>query len=501
MTRQKGKYHFQFRDHNLLVYLVLSGLCFFLFIQTAFTQDDTLKNEYQKEFDQFKKETQAQFDKFKSENDSIFYQFLLESWESFELLKDEKAVSPKPDIQPVLKDYDEKPIEIVPMKSRTMLEDSGRSIQFELAPKNFNTYNVSAPKSSINFYGTRIEVYNARVNKISGDDISKETIAEFFRNTVINDELVYSFYDLQTKSRHYKLNGWGFLRLLQEASGTYYRNVNEQVLLTWAALVKTGHDARVGFDKEDIYLLVNFDVPVFYKMYLMKENTKYYLIPFEGQNKQSESIKSFAADYPAKLSTVSLKIKENPIFETNKGQKKVSFNNQKLTLHFNQNIVDFYKTYPDCDLSIYFPPPLSKIALESIGDKLGSKIVDENPLETVNSLLSFVQYAFDYKTDENQFGYENYLFSEETLYYDYADCEDRTVLLSQLIDHFADLNTIALSYPGHVTLAVNIPGMEEGSYVTYKGEKYFVCDPTYIGAQCGMLMPELRKENPELIVY
>jgi hypothetical protein len=74
-------------------------------------------------------------------------------------------------------------------------------------------------------------------------------------------------------------------------------------------------------------------------------------------------------------------------------------------------------------------------------------------------------------------------------------------LLNQLIGYFTDLKTIALAYPGHVTLAVNVPGMEEGSYVTYKGEKYFVCDPTYIGAECGMLMPDLRKENPELIIY
>ena len=67
------------------------------------------------------------------------------------------------------------------------------------------------------------------------------------------------------------------------------------------------------------------------------------------------------------------------------------------------------------------------------------------------------------------------------LYYEYADCEDRTVLLAQLIGHFTDLNTIALAYPGHVTLAVNVEGVTEGSYVTYQGERYFVCDPTYIG--------------------
>jgi hypothetical protein len=126
---------------------------------------------------------------------------------------------------------------------------------------------------------------------------------------------------------------------------------------------------------------------------------------------------------------------------------------------------------------------------------------NRNKFERVNLLLSFIQHGIPYEADDKQFGYENYLFAEESLFYPSADCEDRSVLLCQLIKQYTGLKSIALAYPGHVTLAVNLPETVKGSYVIYEGEKYFVCDPTYIGAKCGMLMPEFEKENPEIIAY
>ena len=117
----------------------------------------------------------------------------------------------------------------------------------------------------------------------------------------------------------------------------------------------------------------------------------------------------------------------------------------------------------------------------------------------VNILLDFIQHALSYATDDKQFGYENYLFPEETLHYPSIDCEDRSILLSQLVKHYTGLNCIGLTYPGHVTLAVNFPNSMEGSYVNYEGKRYYICDPTYIGAKPGMLMPEFKNENPEII--
>ncbi|GHV67359.1 hypothetical protein FACS1894199_12680 [Bacteroidia bacterium] len=38
-----------------------------------------------------------------------------------------------------------------------------------------------------------------------------------------------------------------------------------------------------------------------------------------------------------------------------------------------------------------------------------------------------------------------------------------------------------------------------GDYLTVDGQKYIVCDPTYVGANLGMGMPDLRSVAVEVI--
>jgi hypothetical protein len=416
-------------------------------------------------------------------------------------MQDAKPSIPKPDTQPVMKEEAPKPVRIEQQQPKTMLQDTGRQIKFQLAPRSYESLEPSKPYSTIDFYGSRVDVFKSDVPDFNRNEISKNAIADFFEEAAKNDELTYSIFDLANKAKHSKLNGWGFIRLLQEASSVKSKNLNEQVLLAWTALLKTGYDARIGYSKKDIYLFVNYDAPVFYKLYLSKGGQKYYLVPFKGQPKPTESIVSYQADFPAKLTPPSLIIEEIPGIGQKAKSRKVDYFGESITLSYNSYLVEFYESYPDCDLAFYFPPPLSEIALNSLDVYFKSKMVSLNSVERVNLLLNFIQHGLAYEADDKQFGFENYLFAEESLFYPSIDCEDRTVLLSQLVEHYTGMPTIALGYPGHVTLAVNLPETVNGSYVLHKGEKYFVCDPTYIGAKCGMLMPEFEKEKPEIIVY
>lgn len=483
---------------RLLVFSFLS----LLFSVGTFSQaqTDTLKNQFQKEFNEFKQSTQQEFDRFKNHNDSVFYRFLNDSWTEFQLMQDVKPANPKPKVQPVIKDAVPKQIRIEPQQPKTMLQDTGKQIQFQFAPRTYGAAKPAKSYSTINFYGSKIRVFKAGVPTLDYGKISKTSIADFFEGAAKSDDLTYSVFDLFNKAKHTKLNGWGYLRLLQEASVTHAQTLNEQVLFAWTALLRTGFDARIGFDENNIYLFVNFDVPVFYKLYLSKGGRKYYLVPFKGQKKPTETIHSYRHDFPAELNRLSLVLKENPVFGAKSKTRKIQYFDKSISLSYNANLVDFYKTYPDCDLVLYFPPPLSGEALSSLSIFLeGNSSLA--PVNQVNELLSFVQHGLPYEADDKQFGYENYLFAEEALFYPSVDCEDRTVFLSQLVEHFTGFKSIALAYPGHVTLAVNIPETVNGSYLMHKGEKYYVCDPTYIGAKCGMLMPEFENEKPEIIAY
>ena len=125
---------------------------------------------------------------------------------------------------------------------------------------------------------------------------------------------------------------------------------------------------------------------------------------------------------------------------------------------------------------------------------------DKTEKERVAMLLKFVQDAFPYKLDMEQFGREKYFFPDETLHYPYSDCEDRAVFLVKLIYLYTNLTAVGLEYSDHVSVAVKLDEPIMGSYVVFKNDRYYICDPTFIGAGLGMAMDEMKKQSPDIIV-
>jgi hypothetical protein len=113
----------------------------------------------------------------------------------------------------------------------------------------------------------------------------------------------------------------------------------------------------------------------------------------------------------------------------------------------------------------------------------------------------FIQSTIDYATDEEQFGKERYLYAEESLYYPKNDCEDRTIFLSFLVKRYTGLDNIALDFPGHVALAVNLPNAGNGNFIHYKGSRYLICDPTYINAKSGMIPDQYKTMKAKIVTY
>ena len=110
-----------------------------------------------------------------------------------------------------------------------------------------------------------------------------------------------------------------------------------------------------------------------------------------------------------------------------------------------------------------------------------------------------MQTAFDYRTDDEQFGQERPLFADETLYYPYSDCEDRAILYAVLVRDLLGLDVVLLHYPGHLATAVCFGDDTPGDYMSIGGRKYIVCDPTYIGAPIGLAMPQYKQTPAEIV--
>ena len=170
------------------------------------------------------------------------------------------------------------------------------------------------------------------------------------------------------------------------------------------------------------------------------------------------------------------------------------------------NRIDLYGTYPafcapgEPASSFYYLAnvPLSRSAQTSLYPRIRKEVAGKSSSEVVSWLLAYVQ-QYPYRTDESVWRQEHYFFPEETLYYPYSDCEDRALLFSRLVRDLAGCDVVLVLYPGHLATAVCLSGNVRGDYVEIGGEKYWVCDPSYIGAGIGMEMPGLDTSQTKVI--
>ena len=149
---------------------------------------------------------------------------------------------------------------------------------------------------------------------------------------------------------------------------------------------------------------------------------------------------------------------------------------------------------------MYANTPVDCTVGESLYPALRKQLQGLSQLEAVERLLNWVQTAFVYEYDENVWGHDRAFFAEETLYYPKCDCEDRSILLSRLVRDLLGMKTVLVYYPGHLAMAVGFTEDVRGDFLTLGGERYIVCDPTYINARVGRTMPGMDNAQATAIL-
>jgi len=200
---------------------------------------------------------------------------------------------------------------------------------------------------------------------------------------------------------------------------------------------------------------------------------------------------------------IDMSMESNPKIKTVIVEKVLKFTydgkKYELPVKYDANVAEFFRSYPQTDLDVYFEAPLSDLALSSLSESFAPILQNRNESEAANVLLRFVQTAFQYQTDDEQFGKEKTFFADEVLFYPACDCEDRSILYSYLVRRILQLDVIGLNYPGHIATAVKLNSDLDGDHILYKKSKYVISDPTYINANIGVAMPKFKEIQPEII--
>lgn len=340
--------------------------------------------------------------------------------------------------------------------------------------------------------------------------VGRKEISDFWKHLSTKDYPSFLKQIRQVKSQ-LSLNDYGYAQLLDDiADQIYGRNTHESTLFTWFMLTQSGFGTRVAYNRENVYLLIKTNPGVFQTTYFTINGSKYYGLNFsESYSQLPKKLYTYEGNYPkSKEKELNLFFTELPQLPQKPQIRALEFTYGDSTYTFevsvDEQIVNYFKIYPKANLDLYFTSRMEGETHSQLLDQLRPLIKGKPDVKKVNILLRFVQEAFEYQTDQQQFNTEKKMFPAETLYYPASDCDDRSILFAYLLDNLTDLKYIVLRYPGHLTPAVHFPsdpptGDRVGAPVTYNGKSYYVSDPTYIGAVAGMIMTKYRNSQPEEI--
>jgi hypothetical protein len=469
---------------------------------TGYSQDNTME-QMTKDYKEHVKKSYQDFNDYVTKRDKEFADHLRQYWKEIRLIAPMKPdTTPKPKIVPQYA----APITKEPVSTLLPVFPSGipskpDELQIPRLPVLEKPEPVDASMENLSFlyYGSTVTLkYNPDIKVDIPAQITGLTIAKYWEN-ISATHYIGLLTSLESEKNKMQINDWGYLQLVKKAAGKLYPDsANAVNLLTWYLLTKAGYKIKVAYHGNEVYLMIPSS-NTFYGINFTKFNgINYYLL-----DKPIPEISTYDEDFPDATKIFDLNISNALNIGNLNSTKtiKISYDNTpyEIPLEYNMNSVEFYKDYPLTDIKVSFDAAVSSVFKESVIEKIKPLVENKNARDAVGFLLNLVQNGFEYKTDEEQFGKEKFNFPEENLYYPYNDCNDRVVFFAYLVENILGLDVIGVEYPGHIATAVYFTEVVPGDYLSWKGNKYVMADPTYINAPLGLTMPQYVSTKADIV--
>lgn len=359
---------------------------------------------------------------------------------------------------------------------------------------------LAAPTIQFDYYGVTCSVHT------STDDLTfrlaalnEKSIAAVWK-TLSQDKYEGLLHDCIAQRESLHLSDWGYMRLLGSMSERLLgKGSNEAVLLQMYLLAQSGYRVRLARADSKLVLLMPFTSKIYGYSFLTIDNVRHYLI---SQDKL-QNIRVCDVMFPREQ-MANILMGQMPTLGGAKRSRTLTaehFSTIQVSVAVEERLAKFLDDYPLSDAWDYYAlAGLSDGVKSMLYPKLRKQLEGKSKKKAAAMLLDFLQTAFSYATDQDQFGYERPLFGDESFYYPKNDCEDRSILYSILVRDLLGLDVVLVHWPGHLGTAVAFPEVVEGDYFTVDGHRYTVCDPTYIGAGIGETMPQFKNAKANLVI-
>ena len=343
-------------------------------------------------------------------------------------------------------------------------------------------------------------------------------------STVASSASVHQFYD-QISASNYKelvsviksyqdqhhLNDWIYYQLIRKVAeqispkaDNYFR----YTLYKWFLLNKCGYDARLAVGNDQVIFYVRNDEDISDIPFFMIDGKKYMCLNYHDYGKlfkQADAYIPINILIEEAKNQFSYKVTRMPDFKPEHYEEKnIEFSYQQKSYHFklklNNEVQSIFKNYPVVDFESYFNIPLSRETYSSLIPTLNENLKKMDQKKGIDYLMRFTRYAFLYEDDGENFGKEKRNAPEQTLLSTYSDCDDRAALFFYLVKEIYNLPMVAVLYPEHLTIAVNLD-KPIGNTVNYKGKQYSFCEPTpqMQDLKIGQIAQKLKHQKYEIV--
>jgi len=493
------------------------------------------ENSFEDEFSSFRKRAFREYESFRDEANAEYAQFMEQAWKWFS----PQPAKPKPkdeEIPPVVLDEKEqdqpieskpiviketvtpptpepqpKPVSPIPEQPSDVPAPQPVIVQPVVTPKTEPKEEpVPAPVLDEHYktftcFGTEMKVrfeddQSFRIARLTEKEVANtwKKLATKDYNNLIRDCLLLRV--------EHQLSDWAYLNMLFDMGKACVGSDNEATMLAAFVYCQSGYKMRLAFGGDKLRLLYASKHFIYGQDYFWIDGDYYY--PFgscDGKMQICEA--SFPQEKP-----LSLWVPTEQKFQVSLTPERLlqsrRYEDVQAKVCVNKNLIDFYETYPTSSLeenfmlrwAMYANTPMDATVKQQLYPVLREELKGYSELEAMERLLNWVQTGFVYEYDENVWGNDRAFFAEETLFYPYCDCEDRSIMLSRLVRDLLGLKCVLVYYPGHLAMAVHFNEDVKGDYFELNGQRFVVTDPTFINARVGRTMTGMDSSQATVIL-